>query len=67
MAIKRTTWHPDTCGCVIEYEWDEAAPHQSRVHTGVRAVPCALHAHLGNAHAIYQAVVTHNLQNQTKG
>lgn len=33
--MKRTRWRPDTCGCDIEYEWDETVPLASRTHTGV--------------------------------
>jgi len=33
MAIKTTRWEPDTCGCVIEYEWDDELPAIDRVHT----------------------------------
>lgn len=30
-----TTWRPDTCKCVIHYEWDDAVPVEQRVHTPV--------------------------------
>jgi len=33
MATKITTWRPDTCGCVILYQWDDAVPDDQLVHT----------------------------------
>lgn len=40
MALQTTTWHPDTCGCVLEYTWDDALPAEDRVHEGTRCVGC---------------------------
>lgn len=31
--INITRWSPDTCGCVLEYEWDTELPEDQRVHT----------------------------------
>ena len=33
MAIKTTTWHPDTCNCEISYSWDNTLSEENRVHT----------------------------------
>lgn len=41
--LKRTRWQPDTCGCVIEYEWDDAVPQEERTHNYVAHVACARH------------------------
>lgn len=51
MALKRTTWRPDTCGCEIEYEWDDAVPADARDHRARRVSACPAHvdADLGNA------------------
>lgn len=32
MATKVTRWSPDTCGCVVEYTWDDAIPEDARAH-----------------------------------
>ena len=32
MTVKTTRWSPDTCGCVLEYSWDDALPQEARVH-----------------------------------
>jgi hypothetical protein len=42
--IKYTTWHPDTCKCVVTYSWDDAVPADERVHTFTDVKPCAVHA-----------------------
>lgn len=44
MNVKRTRWHPDTCGCVIDYEWDGDLAEDARVHTVVSHLPCPAHA-----------------------
>ena len=31
--IKITKWRPDTCGCEIDYQWDDAQNEDVRVHT----------------------------------
>lgn len=39
-----TTWSPDTCGCVIEYDWDTDTSEDERVHTVSKIVKeCPLH------------------------
>lgn len=41
---KLTRWSPDTCGCVIDYEWDDTQAEDVRVHTAVRTVKrCLAH------------------------
>jgi hypothetical protein len=42
--LKHTTWHPDTCKCVITYSWDSTVPADERVHTFTAIKPCPLHA-----------------------
>lgn len=50
MAIQTTTWHPDTCACIIEYQWDDSVPDAARVHTPSRIVSqCPFHAGLSVA------------------
>lgn len=41
--IKVTRWHPDTCGCVIDYEWDTETTAETRVHTPVSIQACEHH------------------------
>jgi hypothetical protein len=31
--IQTTRWSPDTCSCVIEYQWDDSVPADTRTHT----------------------------------
>jgi hypothetical protein len=51
-----TTWRPDTCGCVIDIEWDDGdAP---RVHKAKRVSPCP--DHQGDAEAVFAAVLDEN-------
>jgi len=58
--IKTTRWRPDTCDCVIEYEWDTDVASEDRVHT-FKAAPNigAEHAALSGV-ALYDAVQSEN-------
>lgn len=38
-----TRWRPDTCTCVVDYEWDDADPSPAQEHRLVRATICAAH------------------------
>jgi hypothetical protein len=45
MAIRETTWRPDTCGCEIVYQWDDSVAEAQRTHevSGITK-RCAAHA-----------------------
>lgn len=46
-----TRWSPDTCPCVIEYEWNPALPSDQRVHTWFATiVACPAHPEIEAAH-----------------
>lgn len=32
MPFRTTRWEPDTCDCVVEYDWDDAVSQDTRVH-----------------------------------
>lgn len=56
-----TTWHPDTCDCVISYEWDDQDPEATRVHTAVDSKVCEVHKqHEGNHVNAMAAVMDEN-------
>ena len=58
--MKHTTrWQPDTCGCVVEYEWDDTEePRVHRIKNIVRQ--CLLHEKLGKIEDIFSGVVDDN-------
>lgn len=55
-----TRWKPDTCNCVIEYEWDASLPVEQRVHTAVKTTPCQFH--LGTVEEVYTKVKDENVK-----
>ena len=56
MTINR--WSPDTCGCVIDYQWDPALPAELRAHTVYDIVKaCADHSALPSNRANHYAAV----------
>jgi len=56
-----TRWSPDTCGCVLEYEWDKTVPAESRVHTFNNLVKkCSDHGSIPVAKDLYDVVLGEN-------
>lgn len=54
-----TRWSPDTCGCVIEYEWDDTEePRVHRVKNIIRQ--CPLHKTLEIPEDVFDAIVNDN-------
>ena len=55
-----TRWGPDTCGCILEYEWDDTQDETTRTHTFKRAIQlCDYHKALP-ANEAYNAVTSEN-------
>lgn len=56
---KVTRWSPDTCDCVLEYEWDDSLPVENRVHTISKVVNACPH-HGGTPVSHFNTVVEEN-------
>jgi len=54
-----TRWSPDTCGCVIEYEWDGTLPESDRIHTVKRITRCEHHQR-GSDEDVFTRVLDEN-------
>jgi len=65
--MKRITrWSPDTCGCVLEYEWDDALPNDQE--PVLRKVVKRCSEHTEDGEALYNRVLQENrLKNQSIG
>jgi len=59
--MKRVTrWSPDTCGCILEYEWDDAEEETARVLSYKRTIKiCPEHSALAGK-PLYDQVVSEN-------
>lgn len=44
MTIKTTRFSPDTCGCELEYTWDDTLTESERVHSFKSIVKCPVHS-----------------------
>lgn len=61
MSIKRTTWGPDTCDCIVEYEWDDAIAQGSRTHTISNIInKCPAHTSLSTNTDVWNALNDEN-------
>jgi len=59
--MQETRWWPDTCGCVIVYEWDRDLPPSERTHTIKRVeTKCEYHLSLVD-NELWSYVVDENL------
>jgi hypothetical protein len=61
MAINTTRWSPDTCKCVIEYQWDTEVPQEQRTHTISKVIArCNHHAQHTDNHKHYSVLLEEN-------
>ena len=61
MAIQITRWSPDTCRCVIDYQWDDSVPQEKREHTVSSIVSkCSFHDQLPDDNTHYGTVIDEN-------
>lgn len=59
--MRTTRWSPDTCGCVLEYDWDDAVADDQRTHTYARhVIICVIHAAVSGGSNRYDAVIEEN-------
>lgn len=63
--IRKTLWKPDTCGCEMEFNWDDAVDTSFRTHTLSRVIAkCSFHSKLTAAKA-WAAVNRENVLKNT--
>jgi hypothetical protein len=61
---RETQWSPDTCSCILVYEWDDAQPESARTHSFKRAVRlCEHHKGLAEAKAYDKVLAENTLKN----
>ncbi|GAJ01272.1 unnamed protein product, partial [marine sediment metagenome] len=66
--IRVTRWSPDTCGCILEYEWDDAQDENTRTHSFKKAVKlCEHHKALAASGAYNQVMSENTRKNQVWG
>ncbi len=61
MALQVTRWYPDTCDCIIDYQWDDTEPEAARTHT-LKAVvkQCAAHSKIPDDKQHFSTVLEEN-------
>ena len=60
MTIQTTRWKPDTCGCSVDYTWDDTTSEDARVHTFSEVIGvCPDHLGLTGV-SIYNAIKGEN-------
>lgn len=60
MTIRGVTWSPSTCGCVIELEYDDTTPLDTRPYTIHNIAVCSIHTGLGDLLTIYNTIRDEN-------
>lgn len=61
MAIKTQIWHPDTCSCIIEQQYDASLPIDEVEHS-VKSVKkkCEFHSDLVDDQQVYEVLMEEN-------
>ena len=67
MARQVTRWRPDTCGCVVDFEWDDETPEEERAFTCIAIEPCEQHPASGDLAVDFAAVQDHNRAANAEG
>ncbi|MBA7697332.1 hypothetical protein ES703_105997 [subsurface metagenome] len=66
--LQVTRWSPDTCGCILEYEWDDTLEASARTHSFKKAVKlCEHHKALLGAKAFDQVMSENTRKNTVLG
>jgi hypothetical protein len=61
MVIHTTRWSPDTCQCILEYEWDDSVPENQRTHTPATVVKkCTGHQPLPDINSVFNTLLDEN-------
>lgn len=61
MALHITKWEPDTCDCILEYEFDDTIPEDQRTHSVYNVIrSCTAHQGLGTFQNIFNTVIEEN-------
>lgn len=62
MTIRSTRWSPDTCGCTLEYTWDDTEPEITRVNAiSIINRSCEFHRNLlPNMPVTYTCILDEN-------
>lgn len=58
MAKQLTRWRPDTCACVVDFEWDDADAEPIPVPKVIE--PCPEHPTSGDLQADFDLIREHN-------
>ena len=59
--IQKTLWSPDTCGCSLEYSWDDSVPQELRTHSISKVIKaCPIHSHHPDKESHYADVLSEN-------
>lgn len=68
MATRTTRWSPDTCGCVIEYAWDDSLPPDQRTHALTNVVTrCSGHTGFAGQAHLDQVIGENGRKNRVHG
>lgn len=58
--LRVTQWSPDTCGCVLEYSWDDTLDENTRVHKFSKAISLCRHHKTQLPNGAYDQVLSEN-------
>lgn len=61
MTLKKTIWSPDTCECILEYQWDDTTPEDNRPITLSTIInKCSIHSSLNTNNDVWNSINEEN-------
>lgn len=60
MALRQTIWQPDTCECMVTYQWDDTVAEDQRVHTPLNTIKCPAHTSLTTHTQVFNVLTEEN-------
>lgn len=64
MATHTNSWAPDTCGCKVEFQWNDATPETTTPKRLING--CPEHSNLSDLQTFYDTIMSENTRkNQT--
>lgn len=58
--LRQTRWSPDTCNCVLDYQWDDSVPESARTYTLKNIEKRCPEHNAVNNDQLYDAVLSEN-------
>lgn len=60
--MTKNVWRPDTCGCILEFEFDADTTEQDRIHTPTQTIRACEHHQIADVKECHDVVLEENVR-----